>query len=220
MSIRTLEAGARGIDCNTELTAGTVRAIADHGYQFVLRYVPRVTTRHGDLTASELDLIRDAGLGVMAVQHVEPGEWYPTGLKGIVYGTTAAKRCLTLGVARGTSVWCDLESVAKDAAPVDVIAFCNQWEKPVKDAGYRPGLYVGWQCGLSPKDLYYKLRVANYWSAYNLNADEFPAVRGVQMRQREAHPVDIPPGVHFPIDVNIVTGDALGGFPVADVQDQ
>lgn len=216
MSITTLAAGARGIDCNTALTETTARAISEHGYSFVLRYVPRVTNHQGDVTVAELDIIRASGLGLMAVQHVEAGEWYPTGLKGIVYGTTAAKRCLTIGLARGTSVWCDLESVATDVAPDDVVAFCNQWYKPVSEAGYKPGLYVGWHCGLDAKALYYKLRFASYWSAYNLNADEYPVKRGVQMHQRAAKPEDIPPGVHFPIDVNLVTGDALGGFPVID----
>jgi hypothetical protein len=52
----------------------------------------------------------------------------------------------------------------------------------------------------------------------NLNADQAPAVRGVQMKQSSANPVDKPPGVTVAFQTDRVKTDSLGGRPtvVAD----
>jgi hypothetical protein len=76
-----------------------------------------------------------------------------------------------------------------------------------------PGLYIGWRCGLTPDQLYYKLKFAHFWAAYNLNNDEEPSVRGVQMKQNAALKSDIPPGMGAPIDTDRVLIDKLGGLP-------
>lgn len=219
MSAQPLATAARGIDCNSALTVSTAQAVYDHGYEFVIRYIPRVTARDNDLTAEEGKAIRAAKLGLMIVQHVESEvSWVPTAAKGGIYGTTAAKVCTSLGVATGTSVWLDLEGVALGVSADVVVAYCNAWYDAVSAAGFLPGVYVGWHCGLDPADLYGRLRFTAYWAAYNLNSDEYPAVRGVMMRQRSAKDGDVPVGIGFPIDVNIVTGDLMGDFPVMDLE--
>jgi hypothetical protein len=216
MTATIIPGGFRGFDCNVPLTALTARRFYEHGYTFVLRYVPRIAQRAGDLTAEEISIIRAAGLGLMPVQHVEPNEWTPTPSKGGSYGRAAAVRCLELGIAPETSVWLDLESVAAGVPTAEVIGYCNNWYKAVRDVGFSPGIYVGWQCGLSAHDLYWRLKFRAFWSAYNLDSDQHPVVRGVQMHQREPKPDDLPHGVGIAIDVNLVSGDALGGLPVMD----
>jgi hypothetical protein len=210
--------GMLGVDLNTPLTARDATALAAHGYSFVLRYVPRLVQHPNDLTGAEFDTIRAAGLGLMIVQHVESeGAWTPTRAKGAAYGACAAKRSIALGVAPQTVVWLDLEGVAPDVPHGEVITYCNTWHDAVVSAGFTPGLYVGWHCGLTANELYHALWFRHYWASYNLNADEYPAIRGVQMRQRAPTHDDYPAGFPAAFDVNLVTGDQLGGLPVMDV---
>jgi hypothetical protein len=125
----------------------------------------------------------------MVVQHVAMPGWHPTGSLGASYGAIAAEESRMVGVPQGVAVWCDLEGVARRdehgdrTDPRDVISFCNEWHDAVKLAGYDPGLYVGDSCILNAHQLYYNLKFRRYWSAYNLNRDQFPEVRGVCMWQ-------------------------------------
>ena len=81
-------------------------------------------------------------------------------------------------------------------------------------AGYLPGLYVGWRAGLTAKQLHDDLRFTHYWSGYNLNVDRYPAVRGVQMKQRVATASDLISGFTTEnLDVDEVQTDRLGGRP-------
>jgi hypothetical protein len=216
--------GVIGIDCNTPLTAATAHMLAQHGYEFAVRYVPRETQQINDCTRGERERLHAAGLGLMLVQHVESDrEWIPSSEKGRAYGEMAVASAHRIGYATGATIWLDLEGVSAIVPPSITIAYCNRWFERVRAAGYRPGLYVGWHCGLSAYDLYWRLRFSAYWSGYNLNADEHPVVRGVQMRQRAAkpddYPNDYPSGDAFRIDVNVITGDAMRGLPMLDVGD-
>jgi hypothetical protein len=66
---------------------------------------------------------------------------------------------------------------------------------------------------LTPADLYKRLRFAHYWGAYNLNADQYPAVRGLQMKQSKRQPTDAVPGVQLDFQVDRISADRLGGHP-------
>jgi len=74
-------------------------------------------------------------------------------------------------------------------------------------------------CGLeggdltTPAELYRALRFTHYWGAYNLNSDEAPAVRGLQMKQSSPKALDAVAGCAFEFQVDTVRGDALGGHP-------
>lgn len=207
--------GLRGFDCNCMLTASTARAFVAKGFDFVMRYVPRVRPGPHDLTDREVDTLLTAGLDVGTVQHVENvAAWTPTAGKGTLYGQTAATYARFAGMLPGCIVALDLEGVALDTPAEVTIAYCRNWYAVVKDAGFLPVLYVGWRCGLSPAQLYHNLPFSRYWGAYNLNRDQFPAVRGVCMKQSERIATDIPPGVTFGFDVNTIRPDALGGMPV------
>jgi len=177
-------AGLKGFDANTPISASTAAAFYEHGYRFCLRYVGRTTMASYDLTASEAQTILNAGLALMVVQHVlEPG-WSPTQSLGQEYGANAAKFTKEIGVPPGVNLWCDLEGVASGTPASNVTAYCNAWAEQVAAAGYVPGLYVGWEPGLSSQELY-DLAFDHYWGAYNIDGDSIPATRGLLMQQRE-----------------------------------
>jgi hypothetical protein len=215
MKIGHLPDGARGFDANQHISAGMARAAVSWGYQFAVRYVRRAPVNPQDFTAGELATLLEAGLGVMAVQHVaDENHWRPTPTLGAAYGTVAASECQKIGLPRGVTVWCDLEGVAPGTTTADVIAYCNQWHDRVAEGGFEPGLYVGWHAGLTGQELYQRLRFARYWSGYNLDLDKQPVVRGVCMRQFTAKPAGLIPGLTVQtMDVDVLRADALGGRP-------
>lgn len=216
MPVVIIPSGARGFDANAVIDAEGARAFFERGYRFAVRYVPRVQSRPNDLSAAEIQDLTDAGLAVMPVQHVESeSSWVPSGAKGARYGDTAAAACREVGLPHGVTVWCDLEGVKAGTSHAVVIRHCNAWFDSVRAAGYQPGLYVGWHSGLTSDELYHKLRFERYWAAYNLNADQEPAVRGVQMRQHSATHADVPAGILFEIDTDTVRADRLGALPTA-----
>lgn len=211
-----MSAGALGFDTSNIVSAKAARLFVDEGYAFALRYVPRVTHHPSDVTAEELRALKAAGLGVMLVQHCEMPGWIPSAQKGVAYGDMAGAEADRVGLAKGTTVWLDLEGVAATVPSPITIAYCNAWHDRVASLGYTPGLYVGDHCGLTASELYWRLKFRGYWGAYNLDRDRFPLVRGLQMKQREARSDDIPLGCGVVIDVDVVSGDALGGLPMMD----
>lgn len=212
LGVRLVPPGTRGFDCNTNVTAADAAAFLKAGYRFAVRYVPRVVARRGDLTASEAITIVTAGLGLMAVQHVEQPGWHPSKEKGQRYGDRAVAHCHACGLLPMTMCWLDLEEVSPDTFATPIIEYCNAWHDAVVTGGFTPGIYVGYGARLSAHDLYYKLKFSRYWSAYNLNTDQYPAVRGVQMRQESAKS---PPGIPYEIDEDIAMADRRGDVPLA-----
>ena len=214
MTIGTLPNGSRGLDANRALSASDAAAFAAKGFTFVVRYVRRSQAHSYDLTATETAAILGAGLGLMVVQHVAPEGWTPCGDDGALYGNTAAREALAAGYRSGTTLWCDLEGVAASTPPGDVIDFCNEWYEAAKAMGFVPGLYVGDCCGLTAGLLYHALKFSLFWSAYNLNHDQYPAVRGVAMKQAAAAREDFLSGfTNQNMDVDVISADALGGTP-------
>ncbi len=212
MRIDTLPDGSRGVDVNQPLTDATAKALVDHGYTFAIRYVTRTQTHGYDLSAPEIDTILNAGLGLQVVQHVAPEGWSPTAELGTQYGTTAAADCGLLALPDGMSLWCDLEGVAVGTDPEAVIGYCNAWYDAVAAHGYKPGLYVGWHCGLTADELYHRLKFSAYWSAFNI--PYAPVVRGFQMYQHAAKTSDLIPGfTNQDMDADVIQSDALGGTP-------
>jgi hypothetical protein len=211
--------GLRGFDANTHISHVTAKAFRDAvddagkpKFRFCIRYVPRWQANPGDLTMSEAAGILAMGLGLMIVQHVKSPPWKPTGALGKQYGAFAASQSIDIGIPAGCTVWCDLEGTAGD--PRDVDAFCRRWFEEVGGAGYTPGLYVGFDPGLDANQLY-RLPFEHYWSAYNLNRDQVPAVRGVQMKQGIEQ---VFAGVRY--DPDTVERDLKGGLPLMHVDNE
>jgi len=182
-SIQPAPAGARGFDANTPISRDAAAQFHAKGYQFCLRYVGRVQMAPHDLTTAEANDILDAGLALMPVQHVLNPGWHPTGDLGAQYGANAARFAQEIGFPPGVNVWCDLECVADAATSSDVIAYCNAWYAGVAAAGYVPGLYVGYQPGLTGQQLYASLKFQHYWGAYNVDGVSEPRPRGWQIKQ-------------------------------------
>jgi len=213
-TIGTLPVGSRGFDCNARVTLSQARAFQSAGYKFVVRYVRRSTKHDYDLSAGELVGLLNSGLAVMVVQHVAAEGWSPTVALGTAYGAIAAQEASVVGYPRGCILWCDLEGVQPDADARDVIGFCNAWFDAVRVVGYDAGLYVGWRCGLTADQLYYKLKFRRYWSGYNLDDDQVPSVRGVCMVQGEYPPLsERVKGIPFEYDVDEITGDHFNNVP-------
>ena len=206
--------GVRGFDTTSTVTARGAAAFHKKGFRFCVRYVRRDKPHASALSAAEARALLNAGLGLMAVQYVESdSSWHPTAAKGSRNGGIAAAEAEKLGLPWGVTVWCDLEGVARGTPSQRVIDYCNRWHSAVASAGYVPGIYVGWHAGLTRLQLYKALRFTHYWGAYNLNADQYPAVRGLQMKQSVRKPGDLPQGVSLAFQTDRVSADALGGRP-------
>jgi hypothetical protein len=221
--VKPVSAGTRGFDCNRALSPDTSRRFYEAGYGFAVRYVRRAAVAPIDLTAKEVYAILYSGLGLMVVQHVALPGWIPTSGLGSHYGQVAVAGVRSAVVPPGVTVWCDLEGVASHNSHQDTIEYCNAWYSAVKEAGYIPGLYVGDSCGLTPSELYYRLKFEHFWAAYNLNKDQYPLVRGVQMQQVVARLQDIPEGLGWKpseIDVDVVNLDAHGSTPTMVVSSE
>lgn len=210
--------GAKGFDCNATVTPQVAVRFKNAGYTYAMRYVRRGPYHATDITADEADGILDAGLGLMLVQHVAPDNWHPDADRGTAYGTTAGEEAAKIGYPEGGLVWCDLEMVAPHTTPSLILGYCNAWYQAVNSAGYVPALYVGYGCGLSAQELYHGLLFRHYASGFNLSADQIPAGRGVQVKQRPYPGPHAIPGVPFEYDVQVCMADALGSRAIMVVR--
>ena len=208
--------GVKGLDCNTTVTAQQAADLVASGFRFIFRYIRNEQYHQTDLTADELSMLMAAGLAVMPVQHVTPAYWVPTANLGHEHGATAANGCITLPILPGCSVWMDLEGVRPGTLQQQVIDYGNNWYDALKVVGYNPGCYVGDHPGLPAMPLYNRLKFRQYWSAYNLDKEQYPAVRGVQVTQHAARPEhNVPSSVIYPVDVDFSQEDQLRGLPLA-----
>src|SRR6266704_2047751 len=195
--------GVRGIDTAETVSASAAAALRKQGFRFCVRYVRRDLPHASALSVNEAKSLLNAGLGIMAVQYVESdSSWKPSAAKGSRNGGVAASEAEKLGLPWGVTIWCDLEGVEVGTPSQTTIDYCNRWHGAVSAAGYVPGLYVGYRAGLTPLQLYRSLRFTHYWGAYNLNVDQYPAVRGLQMKQIRPARKDVVPnfGIDFQID--------------------
>ena len=206
--------GVRGFDTAERVSTGAAAAFRRRGYRFAVRYVRRDKPHASALSASEARSLLGVGIGLMLVQYVESDtSWSPSGAKGSTNGGVAAAEAQRLGVPWGVTVWCDLEGVAPGTPAQRVIDYCNRWHVAVTSAGYVAGLYVGYRAGLTRTQLYRALRFTHYWGAYNLNVDQYPATRGLQMKQLQRMAKDSVPGTSIDFQVDRVSADKLGGHP-------
>ena len=202
-------AGTTGFDANTVITPQQADAFWNAGFRFGLRYVGRTQMASHDLSTGEAEMLLSKGFGLMPVQHVLGGEWMATGDLGTEYGANAAGFSQQIGFPPGVNVWLDLESVSTQAATADVEAYCRNWYAAVAAAGYVPGVYVGWQPGLSGEQLY-ALPFQHYWAAYNVDGVSTPHPRGYQLVQSSGsgNVGSLSTDVY---DVNTTQTDGVGG---------
>lgn len=174
--------GLKGFDTNTVLSLSTAQQFVNDGYAFCARYLSRNSSQgSGDLSAAEATNILNAGLSLIAVQHVAAEGWVPTAALGTQYGTNAAANAASVGLPKGMNIWCDLEGVAAGTSAQTVIDYCQAWYAAASAGGYVPGLYVGANAILTGDQLYYNLSFQHYWKSLSRVPDI--TVRGYQLVQ-------------------------------------
>jgi hypothetical protein len=198
--------GLHGIDANTVLNATSCAAIKAAGFSFAIRYVSRgATLPAGDLSTQEANVILNAGLGLMPVQHVAQAGWSPSQDLGTTNGRNAAAHARDIGFPPGINVWLDLEGVKSSATHKSVIDHCNAWFAEVNDAGFVPGIYIGASAILTGEEMFWRLQTKHYWKSGS-NVPNIPQ-RGYQMIQKIIAN-DKVGGVS--IDRNLTQTDAFG----------
>ena len=210
ISIQSATNGTLGFDCDTVLTSNTAQAFITAGFKFAIRYLSLASLPQlGDLNATEVYIILQSGLALMAVQHVAYAGWLPSVGLGHQNGSNAASCAFASGLPAGITIWLDLEGVNSSARAADVIAYCNAWCAAVSTSGYMPGLYVGANSILTGDQLYWDLTVTEYWQS----GSTVPAVttRGYCMVQTINNSLQID-GVAY--DKDVIQTDALGGTPI------
>jgi hypothetical protein len=199
--------GARGIDCYRQLIPPTIAELVRDGFVFALRYLSRSGhINPSDIRTIEAETLRRMGMAIGFVQHCPPGLWTPNRIIAQADALSAVRQLKAIGTPSGVTVWFDLESVNVDTEPSRIAEHVNSWSTVIDDGGFQSGLYVGSGCILSPHELW-QLRVTRYWSAYNLNIDQYPAERGVCMHQHSGQ------AVRPWCDIDVVSLDALSGLP-------
>lgn len=206
--VKLATAGAVGFDANEALSLAEATAFKTAGKDFCIRYIPRnASLISGNLTSAEIQNILEAGLSLMVVQHCPLPGWEPSGALGTQYGKYAVAYAASIGLSKGIGFFLDLEEVALGTPTSDTINYCQSWFAAVQAAGYVPGLYVGYNCGLSPDQLYKDLSFKHYWKAYNY--DDGVSVRGFQLIQHSQQSLN-----KVIYDPNTLQADNLGDLPM------
>jgi hypothetical protein len=198
-----------GFDIDATLSSEAAKAFVAAGMRFAIRYVSHAAAESRDLTEAEVVAITEAGLALMVVVHpLDPG-WVPSGDLGIAHAKAAVAN-MPLNVLGGVTVWCDLEGLAQTlAGPICV--YVNSWSAVMRQEGFEPGLYVGYDTWLTAAELYDNLTLARYWkSASNVPT---PIRRGFCMEQLDINQTLVVDGQAFSYDKDAIMADALGGLP-------
>jgi hypothetical protein len=150
-----------GFDTSTKLTT-TQAHLAAISYRFVARYVFFGDALKGDIDPTELAAICNAGLVLLLVQHPRNPGWMASQMRGMDDGEAAARNAAEAGYLQGCHLFLDLEGLGNSGPPVrdHAIAWCSA----VRSAGYWPGIYVGFDAGLTPDELWELPNVDRYWS--------------------------------------------------------
>ncbi|MDB5710426.1 MAG: hypothetical protein JWL96_2496 [Sphingomonas bacterium] len=205
--------GSRGFDCNTPLTTSTAKAFRDAGFAFAVRYVPRTSVTdpqnaQGNITRGEAEIILNAGLALMIVQHVPASPWDPTGQLGMNYGNYAVLNCTAIGLPYGVNVFLDLEGVRAGTNAENVLDYAGTWAQAVADGGYVPGIYIGASCGLSASQIV-TLPFKQFWRSGSSSTPKIGAP-GYSMQQTISSSLVLS-GVAY--DSDVITTDQSGGTP-------
>lgn len=155
---------SKGFDADEPISKALSQTFYQQGYKFCLRYISLGSESPGDLTYDEANQILEGGLALMPVQHVLEPNWFPNTALGQQHGENAAVNSDRIGFPPKVNVWCDLEGVSSSATPQDVIDYCNAWYDAVAQWGYIPGLYVGYNTGLTGEQLE-DLKFQSYWKS-------------------------------------------------------
>lgn len=192
------------VDTSAALLLDNIRKVKEAGYAGIVRYVPHTgLAGRRDITAEELGLIVDEGLGALLVQHCRV-KWDPGKHDPEDDATAAVSRAFGVGYALTSHIYVDLEDiVGTKQATID---YTNRWCTTVKQCGYSAGIYVGFGIPLTAQELWAIHDANTYWS------DAGPrrvAVRGFAIKQGAQFSIG---GV--PFDPDMVFYDQKGETPL------
>lgn len=153
--------GAKGFDTIASIDPVAAARLKKAGMDFAVRYL-------GSLTSKEIDGMNEAGLAVMPVTYGMKHGTQLTASLGTLYGQSTVIRCNQINIPKNTTIWLDLEDCFGE--PDDIMAFVNKWAEQVSQAGYMPGLYVGFGAKLTSEQLY-SLAVVRYWQSLSKETD-------------------------------------------------
>ena len=208
-TVQSAEPDLTGFDTDSQITSlSMAQQIQAVGYDFCARYLSLSDGQEpGDLSYEEATYILDAGMALVAVQHVPGGDWAPSSQVGTTYGANAASNAASIGLPTGVNIWCDLESIAAGTPASAVIDYCTSWYNAVFAAEYVPGLYVGANSVLDGNQLY-DLPFEHYWRSESTSVP-VPDPRGYQMLQYYNDPAVTVAGIA--VDVDTTQNDNEGG---------
>lgn len=197
----------RGFDTNTKLNLQSAQTLKNAGYDVCFRYLSLTQSDPNDLTTDELSNILRVGLKVGLVQHVRYPNWIPTIEMAKQDAQNAVTQLKNLNIPSGTTVFCDIEGIKYGTNKQDIINYINTWAEIIIQAGYEPGMYVGYNSYLTDSELYYALKVSKYWkSGSNVPT---PVMRGYCIYQ--STPSKTIAGI--PIDEDKIQPDMKGELP-------
>lgn len=157
------QGGAQGFDADETVSLATAQAAVQAGFAFCVRTLALDKAMASPyLTPTELDVLLDAGLCVMAMQVAPGAGWSPSGTLGTTYGKNAVLNAVEVGLSPGICLWCDLNNVTSSPSSSEVVDYVNNWATAVQSAGYVPGLLVNLECGLSAEQLE-GLKLSSFW---------------------------------------------------------
>jgi hypothetical protein len=194
--------GAKGVDTVAKISAATAAKLRAAGYSFVVRYL-------GALDAREASVIIGQGLALLAVGYSRRPGWIPSAPEGKADGMLKIEQAEAAGLLPGMTLFCDLEGPGGPNVHDACIDYVNEWARPIQEAGFVAGLYVGFGVPLTSDELYHELAVTAYWHSCSV----VPAVahRGYQMVQLA------PPNrtvCQTKVDIDFIQADAKGDTPM------
>jgi hypothetical protein len=192
------------IDANR--AASLVRCPLPNGkpIKFIWRYVSLGLPDQADITIAERDIILNAGLCLLLVQHCNYPGWTATMELGREHGAFAAQHAALIEYPPGCHIALDLEGENPHVTGPQVAAFVNAWCNAIMAAGYLPCLYVGYMAGLTSAELYGSLPyVHRYWKDAGPRAVDRRGFCCTQEAQIAF--------AGFPIDPDHHQPDSLGG---------
>jgi hypothetical protein len=199
-------------DASVRLHESSARALLDAGCAGVFRYVPLPrNSASGDVTADEIQLLTGLGLEVGLVQHVRNPPWDPRQHRGGDDGACAADYAKLVGYHVDCHLWCDFEGSMTGTPSSAAIEYVTGWAAEVVAAGFRAGLYCGYDDPLSPVELYALHGVTSYWSDAGHRK---VSTRGVAISQGPEMTIA---GVR--VDPDQVAPDLLGDLPLVCAAD-
>lgn len=128
--------------------AGTLRTPGTAPRVALIRYVSLGNESPNDITVEEIDDIFAAGWpAILLVQHVNYPEWQANNMLGAQHGAAAVKNALSIGYPKGCHLALDIEGLGNAGAPAyDYVAYATD---PIRDAGFLPLIYDGYDDGLA-----------------------------------------------------------------------